>query len=206
MNAIQFYLGLALERQGKWQEALNAFQQISVADEVYGDALPHLSYLLHQLGHSGEAIDLLEAQFAKGGKISPELFSYLATLYQADKQFDSALTAIENGLAVHPGDIGLLYHRGLLYERRGEQDEATAAMRQVLQADPGHPEALNYIAYGYAESGEHLQEALQMAKRAVQYQAGRAYPGYPRLGVLRESDPSAGSRWRRWKRRSKNAP
>ena len=167
LHAIQFYLGLALERQGKWQDALEAFQQISADAEVYGDALPHQAYLLHQLGHGGAAVDLLQGQLATGGEFKPELFSYLATLYQENKQLDSALTAIEEGLTVHPEDIGLLYHRGLLYERRGERDKATAAMRQVLQADPGHPEALNYIAYGYAESGEHLQEALQLAKRAV---------------------------------------
>ncbi len=165
LEAIRFYMGMSLERQEKWAEALAAFQAVSPETESYADAQLHLSYLLHRLGRLEEAIDLLEERIEKAGR--PEHFSYLASLHEDEKNFDSALAALERGLAVYPGDVGLLYQRGLLYERWGERSAAIAAMHQVLKANPDHAEALNYIAYSHAESGENLQEALQMAQRAL---------------------------------------
>jgi tetratricopeptide (TPR) repeat protein len=159
---------MAHERQEKWQEALGVFQTIAPEAEVYSDTLVHLSYLLRRLDRSSEAIDLLEAQFASGHTPRPELFSFLASLYEEKKNYLDALASIEKGLADYPGDIDLLYHRGLLFERLGRREDAMELMRRVLQENPDHAEALNYIAFGHAESGENLLEALEMAQRAVQ--------------------------------------
>ncbi|MEJ2201832.1 MAG: tetratricopeptide repeat protein, partial [Desulfuromonadaceae bacterium] len=42
------------------------------------------------------------------------------------------------------------------------------AMRQVIELDPDHAEALNFLAYCFAEQNENLSEALELAERALQ--------------------------------------
>jgi tetratricopeptide (TPR) repeat protein len=41
-------------------------------------------------------------------------------------------------------------------------------MQALLEREPDHAEALNFVAYAWAEQGERLDEALQMARRARQ--------------------------------------
>ena len=43
-----------------------------------------------------------------------------------------------------------------------------AVMRRVVEADPKHAEALNFLAYTFAEQGENLDEALTLARRALE--------------------------------------
>ena len=48
-------------------------------------------------------------------------------------------------------------------------------MKKVLAVDDEHVQALNYLAYTYAESGENLDEALELAGRAVSLRPNDAY-------------------------------
>ena len=44
-------------------------------------------------------------------------------------------------------------------------DAARQAMEEVLGYDPNHSEAMNFIAYQYAEDGVNLDKALDLAQR-----------------------------------------
>jgi len=92
----------------------------------------------------------------------------LAALYEEQQDIPQALKALERGLRIFPGDGGLLYHQGVIHERGKNRDQAIAAMRQVIEIDPEHAEALNFLAYIYAEEGIHLDEALDLAGRALE--------------------------------------
>jgi tetratricopeptide (TPR) repeat protein len=48
-------------------------------------------------------------------------------------------------------------------------------MRTILQQDPDHADALNFIGYLYADRGIHLEEAERMIKRALELKPGNAY-------------------------------
>ena len=78
------------------------------------------------------------------------------------------MATLDRGLLAHPEATGLLYEKGVVLERRGDSAGALAAMLELLRLDPDYAEALNFVAYSYAEQGERLDEALQMARRALQ--------------------------------------
>src|SRR5687768_11017608 len=48
-------------------------------------------------------------------------------------------------------------------------------MQKVLDINPQHYQALNYLAYTWADSGERLKEAEEYAKRALAVKAEDAY-------------------------------
>jgi Flp pilus assembly protein TadD len=70
-------------------------------------------------------------------------------------------------VADRPRDVALRYALGAAAERTGDLDRAIAEMRALLAIEPDHPEALNFVAYSYAERGERLDEAEEMIGRAL---------------------------------------
>jgi tetratricopeptide (TPR) repeat protein len=45
----------------------------------------------------------------------------------------------------------------------------------VIEINPEHADALNYIGYTYADKGIHLDKALELIERAIQYKPNSGY-------------------------------
>ena len=166
LDQARYYLGVALERQGDAAGAIDAFAAIPGNSSFGDDALMHRAYLLATLKRSKEAIDLLEARLAATVD-RPDLFLFLVSLYTAEGKEPQALAKAEAGLKVFPDNLQLHYQHGVLLERAGEHERATAEMERVLKGDPEHAEALNYLAYRWAERNENLPQALKYARLAL---------------------------------------
>jgi tetratricopeptide (TPR) repeat protein len=166
LERVRFFLGSALERQEAWDEALAAFAGISAESELYDDAVSHISYLHYRSGRIEAAIATLEERMKKPGLV-PENFSFLASLHEANDDAAAALAVLDGGTSQFPAHADLHYQRGLLHERRDDRQQALRAMREVIRIDADHAEALNFIAYAYAEQGENLDEALILVEHAL---------------------------------------
>lgn len=59
------------------------------------------------------------------------------------------------------------YWYGVALEVAGSRDESMAALKECLALDPDYPEALNHLAYVWAEAGENLEEALAYSRRSL---------------------------------------
>ncbi len=64
---------------------------------------------------------------------------------------------------------------GMVYEKTGRFDDMVAQMKRVLQINPSHADALNYLGYSYAEKGIKLDSALAMVQKALTLKPGRGY-------------------------------
>lgn len=60
-----------------------------------------------------------------------------------------------------------LFDYGATLERLGRDDEAMAVFAEVIELDPDHALALNYLAYMWAERAMNLEEALDLVERAL---------------------------------------
>lgn len=168
LDQIRYYLGTAIERQEDWLRARETFEKIPEDSELYPDALYHRSYLNHQLGEVDMAINQLR-ELIESGYARVEFYDFLASLYEEQNDSEKALETLMEGSKKYPGETSLLYHRGVTYERLGNRAAAMDVMKAVLKLDPDHPEALNYLAYGYAETGGDLDLALQLVEKALEY-------------------------------------
>lgn len=166
LQQARYYLGVALERKGDISGALDTFADIPEDSPFADDALMHRAYLLDSRKRPKEAIALLEARLAKPVDRA-DLFLFLISIYASESQDQKALAKAEQGLKAFPDNLQLHYQRGVLLERAGEHDQAAAEMEQVLKVDPEHAEALNYLAYRWAERNENLQQALRYARLAL---------------------------------------
>ena len=92
----------------------------------------------------------------------------------AIERFESLLTLLEesDGSASRQADV--LAMLGLLYNRVGDMKASDAAYADAIAVDGEHDLALNNYAYSLASRGLRLDEALDMAQRAVDIDASNA--------------------------------
>jgi len=191
---IHYYLGTALEQQEEWPDALEAFNAVPDDSNLFGDALYHRSYLNHQLGHNDRAVKLLR-ELIDRGSARAEFYDYLASLQNDAGDRAAALRVVNEGLKKFPDDVDLLYHRGVLEEQSGDRAAAMLTMQQLITVDPDHVEAMNFVAYGFAEENRNLPQALRLVQKALQLKRAPHILDtlgwvYYRLGRLQEARQS----------------
>ena len=166
LDQVRYYLGISLEKQDKSEEALKVFSAIKPGGREYSEVLAHIGYLFHSLHRGPEGIEFLKSHL-NDETASPGIFRLLSILYKVAGKEREAFQALETGLEKFPADLDLLYQKGIALEENDRRDEAMAVMNEVLEIDPEHSDAINYIAYTLAERGIQLDKALEMAKKAL---------------------------------------
>jgi tetratricopeptide (TPR) repeat protein len=164
-----YYLALAQEEQGKQSEAIVNLEQIDEGSSLYTDASLQLIYLYQLNERQDEALDRLE-QLVDDDPQNIEAYYYLIALLLDERSLDAALPVARTAIEQNPDSSGLAYQYALLLERNEQRTEAVSWMERVLELDPDHVEALNFLAYHQAENGIDLELALTRVKIALSQQ------------------------------------
>jgi len=161
-----YYLAMALAAQEKTDEAIVALEELLDDMTSYPEAALQLAYLYQKSGQDTQAIILLEKMVAEGIHRS-NLYYYLVAFFGDQKEYQQALDYALSGVEKNPDSSRLLYQLGVLYEKMTQRQKAIKTMEEVLRVDENHADALNFLAYDQAESGEDLPLALERAKKAL---------------------------------------
>lgn len=65
-----------------------------------------------------------------------------------------------------PEEAEVRFRLGVVEDKMGNKAATVSAMRQAIRLNPSHADALNYLAYTWAERQENLGEALALAEKA----------------------------------------
>ena len=76
---------------------------------------------------------------------------------------------------IFPGEAEILFRLGTLEDQLGRQSAAIESMRQAISLNPSHADALNFLAYTWAERRENLAEALALAEMADTLKPDQGY-------------------------------
>ncbi|MCC5845400.1 MAG: tetratricopeptide repeat protein [Verrucomicrobia bacterium] len=157
-------------------------------------------------------IDALE-RLANRRPEDPMIMRLLGRTNLFRRDFDAALEAFEETrrLAEATEDPARWIHEDFLFdfastlERLGRDDEAMAVFSEVIELDPDHAMALNYLAYMWAERAINLEQGLRYVQRALRlepqngayidtrgwifYQMGRYEEAYIDLKRASELEP-----------------
>jgi tetratricopeptide (TPR) repeat protein len=95
-----------------------------------------------------------------------EAYGVLAQLYVKQGKLDSALNEFEELARRERRPVAALTFAGMILQSQGKVAEARDRFRRVLEIDPEAPVAANNLAWLYAESGENIDLALDLAMRA----------------------------------------
>ena len=88
---------------------------------------------------------------------------------------EKAYALLRRAAADFPREAEISFRLGVLEDHLGRKPAAIEAMRQAIALNPRHADALNYLAYTWAERRENLDEALTMAEKADALKPNQGY-------------------------------
>lgn len=82
---------------------------------------------------------------------------------------------LKGAIEKFPTNTQLIFFLGTMHDRIGQSNESISLMQRVIDLDKEHVQALNYLAYTYAELGSNLEEAEALSRRALALQPDDGY-------------------------------
>jgi tetratricopeptide (TPR) repeat protein len=172
--AALFMLGDLRFRDGDYPGVVEALAPALVADPGHPSAWLHLAAAHMELGATGTAVEVVEeALLLFPGQYPLLRISTYALMHEgqnsrAARRGEEALAIInEEYPEAHDERVEILAALALLQMRLGDHARSDRLHEEVLALNPRHPMVLNNFAYDLALRGERLDEALEMARTAV---------------------------------------
>jgi tetratricopeptide (TPR) repeat protein len=91
-----------------------------------------------------------------------------ASLMDERSEYNKALAMLSDAVEKFPENAQLRFYYGTLFDRMGKKDQVVTEMKKVLELDPKHVQAMNYLAFTWAEGNANLKEAEIMARKALE--------------------------------------
>ena len=124
--------------------------------------------LLVQQGRKAEGLNLLEQVKVSNPQAARQKALAISQWLREDKQFNAALTTIEEALTKFPADTDLQSELAMICEKLGRFDQMESLLRGLMKAKPNDPHAFNALGYSLADRNTRLDEARQLILKAVQ--------------------------------------
>lgn len=206
--APRFLLAFLYTSMHKFSDATKEYEQILICNPEDPGTLSALADLYVLQGRLKEAIAVYN-KLAKQEPDEPDIYPFIqfnmAILYAKLDNFRAAeyclrkaITTferqmdVENAASSKEAHIAHFY-LATLYEKQGRRSQAKVHLRRAIRLYADNPEALNYLGYIYAEDGEHLDEAILMIQKALEFEPDNgAYLdslgwAYFKKGMLKEA-------------------
>lgn len=124
--------------------------------------------LLAQQGRKAEGLNLLEQVKVSNPQAAKQKALAISQWLRDDKQFNAALTTIEEALTKFPADTDLQSELAMICEKLGRFDQMESLLRGIMKAKPNDPHAFNALGYSLADRNTRLDEARQLILKAIQ--------------------------------------
>lgn len=173
-DKIRFYLGAVFEELKDYKSAISNFVKIPVGSGYYAESVIHSAYLYKLLGSYSEAIETVKKGISNKEDHAP-FYALYASLLDDQKQYRKAVIMLSDAVKKFPDHAQLHFFLGNMQDRTGDKEATILSMRRVLELDQDHVQALNFLAYTFADNGRQLEEAEALARRALSLQPDDGY-------------------------------
>jgi tetratricopeptide (TPR) repeat protein len=170
----RFYLATVYASSGQQQQALSELGKIPRDEKIYVKAKTFAAFIQRQQGDSAGA----EAAVRDALKAEPDnesVFTYLIVILRDEHKYGDAEKLLRERLKAEPNDERLLFNYALVLHDLDREADARKAMESLLKVNPQNTDALNFLAYSLADSGEDYTRALELAKKAIELKPNDGY-------------------------------
>lgn len=161
-----FLLSTIYERQGDSKKAEHYYSKIAKSQPIYIEAsIQRAKEIESKLGMK-PALEFLRK--VDNRAFDSRIYLYTAILQNKLGQSAKSIDTLRKVIKKNPNDVQVLYFLGHLEGEAGEMGRAILNMKRVIQIDSEHSDALNYLAFYYADNNILLDEAEKLASKAVE--------------------------------------
>lgn len=156
-------LGVALMAQGRSDEAIAAYRRALEIDPEFADATYNLARAVFKKGRNDEAIRLFQKAAELYGDTTANALNALGNVLRTINQPQRALPHAQRAVEIEPQNAEAWNNLACTYRDVGRFDDALAAYRRAILADPATPAPRLHlcnvmIPQGYRTAAE-VQEA-----------------------------------------------
>lgn len=171
----KFYHALTLYKAGNDIDgALEILNSIGTDQEFYAQVLTLKTRLLWQQGKLNQA--LRQARSAQGQFPEQDRFWLLESdILREQGQEQEALEVLEQARKHFPENVPILFQAGVLEHELGHREQAIAFMEIILNLEPEHAGAMNFIGYSLVEEREDMQRAFELITKALEHDPNNGY-------------------------------
>lgn len=173
-DKVRFYLAAVFEELNQNKDAIEQFEKIPAVSQFYGESVVHAAYLYRQAGDNKKAMKLVETAI-ENRKDYPQFYALQASLFDEQKKYSDAEKVLVKAAELFPENEQLIFFLGSTQDKLGKRQETVVSMKKVLKINADHVQAMNYLAYTYAELGTELPEAESLARKALKQKPNDAY-------------------------------
>ncbi|MCB0377363.1 MAG: tetratricopeptide repeat protein [Bdellovibrionales bacterium] len=171
---VRFYLGALYEEVKNYRAAIQQFETIKFGSSYFEDAIMHGAYLYKLLGNFDSAIETVKRGLYHQNN-NPKFWVLHASLLDENNNIKEARAVLSKAAQMFPDDKQVHFQLGSVYDRLGQKDKTVEHMEKVIDLDADHVQALNYLAYVYAEATNNLDQAEKLARKALNLQPEDGY-------------------------------
>jgi tetratricopeptide (TPR) repeat protein len=158
--------------------AIKAYDHIPESSPLYRSAEIQSAIDLDALDKIDEAKQRLDHIIAGNPKDTEALLA-LGNIQREHKDFSTCAETYSKAIDTVPNpaktDWVMFYFRGICYERNNQWPKAEADMKKALALFPDQPLVLNYLGYSWVDKGMHLDQGMDMIRRAVEQRPDDGY-------------------------------
>lgn len=159
--------------------AMAQFKHLTTYEDTmhqYREALyknPNVPMLYIKLGELHESYDNLESAaqvYQSAITVHPKFlpaYHSLGKLYIRQRALEKAIAVYRSATVRHPDDAPAWLKLGVIYINQKQFTQAIQAFQRAITVDSAAAEAYNNLARVYAGLGKELQQAIDLAKKAV---------------------------------------
>ena len=160
-----YYLGLIAERHADVERALRLYLQVQAGDNALS-AMLHAASLLRTHGAAPAAEELLDQLIDSDPQRAPEILVARARIYSEAGEAAQAIDVLEQAEQEYPDSVQVRYALASTSEEQGKVAVAVHLLKEVADARPADPAALNAYGYTLADNNRQLETARKLIERA----------------------------------------
>ena len=162
----RYLLGALHEKNQQIAQAVKEYRKVPTQSLYFIPSQLRLSQIYYYQGHSQKALSVLHP-FVFKSKTNPELLLFYSQLLWEGGDFQESIDTLTEGLKLFADHEDILFLRGVYLYKQKPSEASLEGIKAVVAQNPFHAEALNFLAYTYAERNIHLSQAEKLVAKAI---------------------------------------
>lgn len=158
---IEYYRGLAAWQGELLPQAAEAFEHMMELGYPDMQAYDYAYSVAYQLGDEAKKLKYSEIANDKFGAAKPDFFQRIIQAYITAKDYNTAISKLQDAIAKDPSNANYPYLLGVLYDDQGDKEKSMELFKKAYELDPSS--AMNNFSYGTAllQKAEALDEGTK---------------------------------------------